>query len=96
MSLRQTQLIDVEDPGYYGLNYASDTASHTPPANMLFFRIEVVAAATFSVLTPVSTAPNGGNTMTGVVYPAGTIIKGRFSAFTLSLGSVIAYQVPLV
>lgn len=54
-----------------------------------FSRIEVVTAATFSLLT----APKAtGDAMTGIAFPANFAIKTLVTAFTLSSGSVLAYR----
>lgn len=54
-----------------------------------FCAIQVIEEATFSTLT---SANWSGDALTSVAIPAGTIIYGAFSAFTLTSGKVIAYK----
>ena len=68
--------------GEHGGAYVADTAAHAGD----WFAIQVVTAATFDVLTGNLTGA------TGVAFPAGTILFGVFTTFTLSSGAVIAYR----
>lgn len=54
-----------------------------------FCEIQVLEAANFSLLTE---ARSSGDTMTGFAIPAGTILKGKFTAFTLTSGKVRAMK----
>jgi hypothetical protein len=55
-----------------------------------WYAIQVLTAATFSAMSFSSNAYNPA--ITGVSIPIGTIIYGNFSGFTLSAGTVIAYN----
>ena len=58
-----------------------------------FCEIHVLEAATFSLITEAKTS---GDAMTGFAIPAGTLLKGKFSAFTLTSGKVRATKsIPL-
>jgi hypothetical protein len=48
-----------------------------------------LTATTFAALTD-SLAT--GDALTGVALPAGTVLRGRFTAFTLTSGAVRAYK----
>lgn len=54
-----------------------------------FHAIHVVADAVFSALT----GNYSGDALTGVTIPAGQVLFGRFTAFTLTSGKVIAYKI---
>lgn len=70
--------------GQYGFTYESGTTARTG----VFFKIHCITTTTFNTLT----GNHDGDTFTGVAFPAGTIIYGRFTAITLTSGSVIAYK----
>jgi hypothetical protein len=53
-----------------------------------WYAIQVIADAVFSAMT----GNIGGDTFTGVTIPAGAILYGTFTAFTLTSGKVIAYK----
>jgi hypothetical protein len=67
-----------------GADFYNDTNAKTGS----WWKIYVVSAATFTTLTH----NLGGNTMTGVAFPAGTELIGLFTAITLTSGSVIAFR----
>lgn len=50
--------------------------------------IQVLEDATFTTLTETGAA---GDAMTGFVVPAGVVLKGAFTAYTLASGKVRAY-----
>mgnify|MGYP003133618400 CR=1 FL=1 len=69
-----------------------------------FVAFQVVASASFTVLEVANARQIGtaldsdgdsqtisGNSMTGVSFPAGTVLFGNWVGFELSSGSVIAY-----
>lgn len=56
-----------------------------------FCEILLLADTNFGVLTE-SRADALGDTMTGFVIPAGIVLKGKFSAFTLTSGKVRAMK----
>lgn len=53
-----------------------------------FYAIQVIADAVFTSLTGNYT----GDTLAGMTLTAGTVLYGRFTAFTLTSGKVIAYK----
>lgn len=58
-----------------------------------FCEILVLEAATFALITEAKTT---GDAMTGFAIAAGTVLKGKFSAFTLTSGKVRATKsIPL-
>lgn len=75
--------------GQNGFDFISDTVQHVPTSGY-YGKITIVANATFTEAT--CEPAIGGNTFTGVVIPAGTIIYGRFKSLTLTSGSVIAHK----
>lgn len=54
-----------------------------------FCEIQVLEAATFSLLTEINAI---GDAMTGFSIPAGVTLKGKFTAFTLTTGKVRAIK----
>jgi len=70
--------------GQNGFEVANDTNSHTGE----FFAIQVLADAVFSSFT----AENITGTFTGITVPAGHVVFGDISEFTLTSGTVIAYK----
>ena len=60
-------------------------AGTTARTGLRCYAIRVITAATFTTLTGVT----GG---TGFAFPADFLIKGNITAFTLSSGSVIFYE----
>lgn len=54
-----------------------------------FCRVIVLEAATFSVFTESGAS---GQAMTGFAIPAGVVIDGNISAYTLTSGKVRAYR----
>ncbi len=53
-----------------------------------FCAIQVLAEANFSAIT----WPELTGTLTGIAIPAGTVIYGQITAFTLDSGTVLAYN----
>ncbi|RMG81349.1 MAG: hypothetical protein D6712_16510 [Chloroflexi bacterium] len=53
-----------------------------------FAAIQFIEGGAFSALAGNYT----GDALTGVTIPAGTVLYGRFTSFTLSSGKVIAYK----
>jgi hypothetical protein len=64
--------------------YTTDTAAVTGN----FAQIHCLTSTTFSVLT----RTNGTGTLTGISLPAGTLLIGPFTAYTLTSGTVAAYS----
>lgn len=65
----------------------STTGANVPTTGDYFFRIDVIAATTFSALTDASA--NTGDALTGVAIPAGTTLYGRFSTFNINAGGLV-------
>lgn len=68
-----------------GIHHESGTTAVTGS----FYGIYVYAAATFSLLTH---GKNTGDVLTGISFPAGTLIPGPITAFTLSAGGVFGLK----
>lgn len=74
--------------------YGSVTETGTTAVVGQFSEIHCITATTFSTLTDLT---GTGDAATGFAYPAGFVLYGNFTAFTLSSGSVRAYvSAPLV
>ena len=85
-------LVDAAEQalGGQGFSVAGDTADKTAPAGQCFFALQMIGNTVIATLTPTATAPVTG-TATGITYPAGFILYGKFSLFALTSGSCIAY-----
>jgi len=70
--------------GFYGTVFESGTT----PVTGDFCKFHVVAAAKFAALT----GNISGDSIVGVTCSAGQDIYGRFTAFTLTSGSVQAFK----
>ena len=58
-----------------------------------FYAVQVIADAVLNVTDSSKYVGNlTGDSLTGVTFPAGTVIYGVFTTFTLVSGKVIAYQ----
>lgn len=64
------------------------TTSNTSPVTGNFSAVQVLVAATFSAFTETG----GTGAMTGFSIPAGVILYGRITGYTLSAGTVRAYN----
>jgi sugar/nucleoside kinase (ribokinase family) len=75
----------VEASGEAGVRTTTNTTAVT---GTTYTAIQVLEDATFTTLTE-----NGatGQAMTGFVIPAGVVLKGVFTAYTLASGKVRAY-----
>ena len=78
-------LFDKEAAGLFGVVTETGTTAITGE----FAMIQCLTATTFSLLTE-NTATS--DAMTGFAIPAGTVLRGRFSAFTLTSGAVRAHK----
>ena len=54
-----------------------------------FIAIQCITDAVFSSLTETAKT---GDALTGITIPAGTLLRGQFTAFTLTSGAVRAYK----
>lgn len=79
------ELYDMESAGLFGV--VTETGTTAITGN--FAQIQCLAATTFSLLTETN---GSGDAMTGFAVPAGTTIRGRFTAFTLTSGAVRAHK----
>lgn len=57
-----------------------------------FNAITFISDTVFSLLTPAPNYSFSTDTISGITFPAGLTIYGKFTAFTLTSGSVIAYK----
>jgi len=80
-----SQEIQSEGVGRYGAVVETGTTAVTGA----FFAIQMIEDSVFSALT---SSTWSGDVATSVTFPAGLIIYGSFSAFTLASGKVIAYK----
>lgn len=71
-----------------GESGARTTTGTTPVTGATYSAIQVLEDATFTTLTETGAV---GDAMTGFAIPAGVVLKGRFTAYTLSSGKVRAY-----
>lgn len=73
-----------------GQNGAVFESGTTALTNQKLYCIHCITDTVFSTLTndPAWT----GDTFTGVTIPAGTMLFGRFTAVTLTSGSILAYK----
>lgn len=81
--------VDNVSIGQGGSDFISDTALHSPAADEIYFAVQCITETTFAVLTDNT---RGGNTMTGVAIPAGTVFYGAIEGIDLTSGSCIAYK----
>ena len=91
--------------GAQGSTYtASSSAAITPPTNNVYVAVYMLTDTTFDNTTGLTAesatgsinsagigAGAGGQNVNSVVFPAGTIIYGRWTSINLTSGSVIAY-----
>lgn len=56
-----------------------------------FYELQLLTATTFALLTDLTAS---GDAITGIALPAGTVLRGNFTAFTLTSGAVRAYRKP--
>jgi len=68
--------------------YGAVTETGTTAITGQFSEIHCITATTFATLTDLT---HSGDVATGFAYPAGFILYGNFTAFTLTSGSVRAY-----
>jgi hypothetical protein len=79
-----TNNIDKQTFGQRGAKIVTDTSATTGE----FCALQILEDATFSALT----WPELEGALTGFSIPAGTVIYGQITAFTLSSGKVLAYK----
>lgn len=91
MSLAATNIRNLK--GERGGLYVTDTALHTfAPSNALGSKCwESIYAHTAAVVAT-AVSPNITGTLTAVAIPAGSTWYGRFSAVTLTSGTVTLYN----
>ncbi|MES2685534.1 MAG: hypothetical protein V4706_01865 [Pseudomonadota bacterium] len=79
----------VDGGGQAGCHTETGVSVVTPPGGATHFTsITILADAQFAVLTDSSEVGDG---TTGITYPAGLTIFGKFTTFTLASGKVRAY-----
>jgi len=74
--------------GENGGKYIKDTTPMTPTSGLNFYAIHIITDTVFTTLT----GTLSGTGLEGDTFVAGTILYGRFTAITLTSGSVIAYE----
>lgn len=79
------ELFDMESAGLFGV--VTETGTTAVTGN--FAIIHCLTAATFSLFTETN---GSGDAMTGFAVPAGTVLRGRITAFTLTSGAVRAHK----
>jgi hypothetical protein len=79
-----TNNIDKQTFGQRGAKIVTNTSATTGE----FCALQILEDATFSALT----WPELEGALTGFAIPAGTVIYGQITAFTLSSGKVLAYK----
>ena len=72
--------------GENGGVFVNNTATNAAPFGKSFHAINCITDTVFSAIVDNISGP-----MTGVTFPAGTILYGICTSFTLQSGSVIAY-----
>ena len=94
-SLNKLTVVEAQNAalGQAGGKFISDQAVHSGS----FVAIQCIEDTVFNALTPADTT-NGygvgaanGDTLASVTLPAGMTIYGRWTAFTLASGKIIAY-----
>lgn len=80
--------LDKALSGKYGVVNETGTDAVTGSFDV----IDCLTATTFSLLTEAGSA--SGDALTGLALPAGTQLRGTFTAFTLTSGAVRAYKSP--
>jgi len=75
----------VEASGEAGVRTTTGTAAQT---GTTYTAIQVLEDAIFTTLTETGAV---GDAMTGFAIPAGVVLKGTFTAYTLASGKVRAY-----
>lgn len=78
-------LFEKESAGLFGVVTETGTTAITGD----FAMIQCLTATTFSLFTD---TVGSGDVMTGFAIPAGTALRGKISAFTLTSGAVRAHK----
>ena len=76
------ELFDKESAGLFGVVTTTGTGAVTGN----FALIQCLTATTFTTFTETN---GSGSVMTGFSIPAGTIIRGRITAYTCSSGNTV-------
>jgi hypothetical protein len=76
--------------GGAGFSVIADTAEATPPTGECFYALQMIGDTVLDDITAHASAPIDG-TATGITFPAGFVLYGKFTAVTLTSGSCIAY-----
>ena len=75
-------IFEKESAGLFGVVTTTGAGAITGD----FALIHCITATTFTTFTE---ANGSGNVMTGVVIPAGTVLRGRISAYACSAGNTV-------
>jgi len=84
-----SQFYEVKSFGEAGSVFSKTTTAVTAPTGVAFHAIQIITDTVFSALTGGSIA---GDSIIGATIPAGQVIFGVFTGFTLTSGSVLAYK----
>jgi len=76
--------------GQMGATLFTDTTARTPGTGNFWIALIVLTDAVFTLLT--NDVGLDGNAITGVTFPKGSLIYGRFTAITLASGSLWALR----
>lgn len=79
-------IFEKESAGLFGVVTETGTTAVTGD----FALIQCLTATTFATLTE---SNRSGDAITALALAAGTVLRGRFSAFTLTSGAVRAHKV---
>lgn len=76
----------IQDSGEPGIIYETGTTALT---GLNVHRIDCLTATEFATL---ANAYATGDAITGISLPAGTVLRGKFTAVTLTSGAVALYK----
>lgn len=85
ITITNMTLFEKEAAGLFGVVTETGTTAITGD----FALIQCLTATTFATLTETN---RSGDAITALSLAAGTVLRGRFSAFTLTTGAVRAYK----
>lgn len=81
-----TPYLDKQNAGLGGVIYETGTTALT---GLDVAVIDCLTTTTFATLT---NALGSGDAITGIALPAGTQLRGKFTAITLTSGAIAAYK----
>lgn len=78
---------DILNSGVCGA-YGTVNTSSTVPVTGTFCALQCITDCVFAALTE----PNGTGSLTGITIPAGQVLYGTFTGYTLTSGTVRAHK----